>query len=84
MVKKLFAIYDSKQELYSDLIPFVSKGEAIRWFSDQANSDKSKIGHHPEDYTLFMFGEYDDTTCVVLKYTTLTSCGVGSEFKNVK
>ena len=60
MLHKIFSVFDSKAELY--LTPFFmkTKGEAVRGFEDVANDKNSAIGRHPEDYTLFELGEYDD------------------------
>lgn len=59
---KLFSIYDHKAKAYG--LPFYQRqsGEAIRSFSDLANDDKSNVCKHPEDYTLFLLGDFDELT----------------------
>lgn len=58
----LFTVYDSKVGAY--LAPFVmrTKAEAMRVFGDTANDPSSGFYKHPEDYTLFCIGGFDETT----------------------
>lgn len=62
MITKMFSVFDSKAVVFGTPIFVPTKGAAIRSFSDVANDEKSSIGKHPEDYTLFYLGEYDDAT----------------------
>ena len=59
---KMFSIYDHKAKAYQ--LPFYLRqsGEALREFSDLVNDEKSRVIKHPEDYTLFLLGEFDETT----------------------
>ncbi len=59
-----FAVYDAKAGAY--LRPFFanSAGEAIRSFGDAVNSD-TPFGKHPEDYTLFAVGSFDDSDALL-------------------
>ena len=43
---------------------------AVRAFADQANDETSTIQKHPEDYTLFHLGGYDDNTAEIALLTT--------------
>ena len=38
---------------------------AVRTFADMANDSNHNIGKHPEDYTLYHIGEWDDNTCII-------------------
>lgn len=62
MTKKVFSIYDEKADAF--LQPFfMSKvGEAIRAISDCLNDPAHQFSKHPSDYTLFVIGEFDDST----------------------
>lgn len=64
MKHNVFCIYDSKAQAF--LTPFFlpTVGMAVRVFSDCVNSDDHQFGKHPEDYTLFHLGTWDDATCV--------------------
>lgn len=61
-ILKVFTVRDVKSESYMPPFTMRTKGEAIRSFSDTANSKDSGIGSHPEDYVLFYLGEYDELT----------------------
>ncbi len=60
MTSVICSIYDSKAEAYSQPMYFQSVGQAVRSFSDEANRADSNIGKHPEDYTMFHFGNFDE------------------------
>lgn len=59
---KVFTVFDSKSEAF--LTPFFlrSTGEAIRVFGDAVADPKHQFGAHPEDYTLFELGEWEEST----------------------
>ncbi len=40
----------------------------------------SAIGKHPQDFTLFEIGEYDDSTAKITTYDAPVSLGVAIEF----
>lgn len=77
----IFSIYDSKAEAYNTPLFLPAKGQAIRAFEDQVNQEGSEIGKHPEDYTLFCIGTYEDSTGLLEPYETPQSLGVAIEFK---
>lgn len=66
MKLKVYAIQDSKAELF--LTPFFMKtdGEAIRAFSDLVMDERSRVSKHPEDYRLYRIGEYDDVNALLV------------------
>lgn len=57
---KVFSVFDVKAEAY--LRPFFVKtrGQAIRGFSDAVNDPQHEFHAHPDDYTLFQIGEFDE------------------------
>jgi len=59
MKLKCFVIYDDKAKAY--LPPFFAPqiGQAVRSISDGINDPQSEFGKHPEDYSLFLLGEFD-------------------------
>lgn len=67
-MKTVFTIYDSKVNHYWDPVVFLNKGEALRTFEEGVNrrnqdgSAASLIGQHPQDFTLFEIGYYDELT----------------------
>lgn len=82
MLWRLFSIYDSKAECYLPPFHFKSRGEAIRSFSDTANDPKSQLCRHPEDFTLFALGEYDDSDATFTTLKTPEPLGKALEFKS--
>lgn len=60
MIKQIFTVYDLKSEAYLQPFFLDTKGQAIRTFTDCANDQNHQFGRHPEDYSLFDLGEYDD------------------------
>lgn len=79
MVHRLFTIFDDKAEAY--LPPFVlpGKGMAMRIFGDCVNSKDHQFGVHPEDYTLFDIGSFDDKTGIVGDLEGRCVCANGLE-----
>lgn len=80
MKQNVMAVYDSKAEMFNQPIFFKAKGEAIRAFSDEVNRDKSAMNAHPEDYTLFLIGEYDVESGLLTPLMTPTSMGLATEY----
>ena len=61
MIHKIYSVYDSKAESYTP--PFFQHQEAmaLRTFGDCCNDEGHTFGKHPEDYTLFNLGIWDDS-----------------------
>jgi len=83
MVHKIFAIYD--QKAYAYLPPFYlpTTGMATRAFEECVNTDKHAFSTNPQDYTLFCFGEFNDSDGQFDIYINPTMLGTGLEFKKV-
>jgi len=79
----MFVIYDSKANAY--LQPwFLSKREmATRVFSDCVNDPEHNFGRHPEDYTLFEIGDFDDQDAQVF-WNSPVALGNGLVFVKVE
>lgn len=60
MKTELFCIYDAKAKFYNKPFNFPNTQTAMRMFTDLANDPNSEICKHPEDYTMFHLGSYDD------------------------
>ena len=60
MQLQIFSIFDKAVGAY--MRPFVaqSAGEALRAFEDDCMNAESPVAKHPEDYSLFMLGEFDN------------------------
>lgn len=84
MIQQMFCVYDSKADAY--LPPFFlhSDGMALRVFSDCANDLTHQFGKHPEDYTLFHLGKFDDQTAKIELNETPKSLAVAIELVKPK
>ena len=62
MKLQAYTIYDVASGIY--MRPFFSQadGQAIRGFKDIATDANHEVGKHPEDYTLYRVGQFNDTT----------------------
>lgn len=81
MLRKVFAIYDSKAQVYS--APFMCShvGEATRSFMDAVNDKGTLLNRHPEDYTLFEIASFDDCTAKYESLPTPKSLALAIELK---
>lgn len=60
MILKVFSVYDVKAEAYLQPFFFVTKGQAVRAFVDSLADVNHAFAQHPDDYTLFLLGEFND------------------------
>jgi len=65
MIHKIYAVFDSKGEAYTPPFFDHAEGRALRTFADCCNDQTHQFGKHPEDYTLFHLGQYDDNTATI-------------------
>lgn len=75
------SIRDQKAEAWLNPMFFLARGQAVRSFSDAVNGREGDIAKHPEDYTLFEIGSFDQTTGEVMLVPPV-SLGVGVNFKS--
>ena len=59
------SVYDKAVDAY--MRPFFCKteGEAVRMFEDICLDDTQPLGKHPEDYSLYRIGVFDDHSAVL-------------------
>ncbi len=62
MKTQLYAVYDTATGVYQKPFFGQADGEVKRSFQDIALDVDSPIGKHPEDYTLYRLGNFDDNT----------------------
>ena len=77
---KMFTVYDSKAEAY--MLPFFAKstGEALRSFSDTCQDKNHIFAKHPEDFTLFELGTWDEQNSDFVIYESKKSLGIAIEY----
>lgn len=80
MIYNVFSVYDEKAQAF--LPPFIlpKVAQAKRIFSDCINSDDHQFGNHPDDYTLFRLGTFNDEDGQFLLERAKQSLGNGVEF----
>jgi len=82
MELQMFTVYDSKAEAYLSPFFFPSRGQAVRAFGDMSNDQNHSFNKHPEDYTLFCLGTFEDETGTMHLLPTKESLGLAIEFKD--
>ncbi|AXH75193.1 MAG: nonstructural protein [Microviridae sp.] len=62
MIMQLFSIYDSASGLFGRPMFMVSRGQAVRSFTDEVNRNdpQNDLYKHPSDFTLYHLGAFDD------------------------
>ena len=80
MIYKIFSVYDSKAQIYTN--PFYQHNQqmAMRTFSDAINHPEHQFARNPEDYTLFEVGVFDDEHCEITMLTTPLPLGLAIEY----
>lgn len=70
MSHHIFSVYDTKAEAY--LIPFFLPeiAQAERMFGDTCNDTEHLFYLHPEDFTLFVLGTFDERTANIALFDT--------------
>lgn len=81
MKSKVYVVYDSKVEAYMSPFLMVSKGQAIRAFSDSISDAGTQFAKHPEDFTLFEIAVYDDSNGVYTMHDAKIPLGCAVEFR---
>ena len=80
-MKQILSIYDAKAETFSPPVFCVAIGEGVRSFEDEINNPQSPFSRHPEDYTLFHLGTYDEQIGGFSLLPAPVSLGVALNFK---
>jgi len=81
---KVFSIYDSKAEVFWMPKFYINAGVALREFADAVAASKgdNDLSAHPEDYTLFEIGNWDEREGDWIGYDAKISLGVAIEYVN--
>jgi len=62
MLHQMVAVFDVKVGAYARPVAVPSDGAAVRSFQDAVNAGDNEYSKHPEDYSMFNLGTYDDST----------------------
>ena len=82
MLLKAYSVFDGTAQAFAQPFYMANDGMAIRAFAGTVNDQKdgNTIAAHPEQFTLFQIGTFDDKTGVIEKLETPRSIGLGVEF----
>ena len=81
-MEKIVTVLDSKAEAYLKPLFFKSKGEAIRMFENEVNGNHdTMLSKHPEDFTLYEIGEWDERSGKLTILEAKIAIGNGMDFK---
>lgn len=76
----IYAVRDLKSNSFTFPHFNNTHGQAIRAFGDLVRNPKSVIAAHPEDYSLFHLGEFDDESGAVKSLPVPVSLASAIEF----
>jgi hypothetical protein len=64
MKKTIVAVFDKASNAFGQPIFAPAKGVALRSFTDEVNKnyENNQMYHHPDDFTLYDLGMFDDNT----------------------
>ena len=79
MQHKMFVIHDSKANAYLQPWFLTQRAMAQRAFMDCVNDKDHNFGRHPEDYTLFQIGTFDDQNAKI-DWNSPIALGNGLEY----
>lgn len=65
MKLNIYTIFDTASGVYMRPFFAQSDGQATRSFSDISNDKSHEIGKHPEDYSLYRIGIFDDNKAAI-------------------
>lgn len=84
MKSNAYTIFDSKSKTYT--LPWFAMNDevAIRAFKDKVNKEGHEFNLHPEDYSLFGIGSYEDNTGVLTPSQTHDTLGKALEYLDSK
>lgn len=82
MKYKTFAVFDSKAGVFSHQWNSHNAATAVRRFAEDVNNEQHPVAKHPEDFTLFEIGEYDEEKGLMTSLATPHSLGLASEHVN--
>jgi len=81
-MQKIYSVYDSKTEAFMQPFFSLTRGQAIRSFTDAVADSNSMLALHPADFTLFELADWDETTGSIVLPSTPISLGLALDFVN--
>lgn len=79
---KIFSIYDTKSEVFSQPFYTITSGSAIRSFTEIANDKEHQIGKHPEDFVLYEIGTWHEAVGTIVPLEHNVNLGKAKDYIN--
>jgi hypothetical protein len=80
VTQQIYCIHDACANAYLKLMFSPNQGLILRSLVDELSRPDSDFLRHPDDYTLFLMGEWDDVTGDIKPLTTPKKIGRINEF----
>lgn len=81
MILKMYSVRDGAVDTFMRPWFARSDGEARRGMMDEMSNPQSQLARHPEDFSLFYVGEFDDETGLVSSPLQPVNLGLASSYK---
>lgn len=75
MLLSMFCVMDSAVGAFTPPVSLRSRGEAVRSFQDACNDPQRGFTAHPEHYSFWLVGTFDDSTGIVTSLEPERICG---------
>lgn len=80
MLMKAYSVMDVKAKAYNTPFFMAQDGMALRAFGDLVRDPKTSIHAHPEDYSLFHVGSFDDESGIMIAIDAPAYIGKAVDF----
>ncbi len=71
MKDQIFTVYDTKAKAYLPPFFLPQQGMATRVFADLCNQEGHQFNKHPEDYSLYTIGTFDNIKAKIIEIDPL-------------
>lgn len=79
---KVLSVRDRAVDAFGTPIFVQAVGQAVRSFSDEVNREGSPFHAHPEDYDLFLIGDYDEQTGTLVPVGVPRQVAIGKDLRS--
>ncbi len=76
-----FSVYDEKAECFGHPFFVSAIGIATRYFSEWTKDTRGMVGKHPEDFTLYHVGEWNDSEAKFANITAPKFIAKGTDYE---
>lgn len=66
MIHQVFSIFDNAAKVYNKPFFLKNRYEAVRMFGDLVRDEQSMLSKHPQDFSLFHVGSFDDESAELI------------------